>query len=35
MRTVDALWNETGRLVDTVSFNECQNYFRAAGYVQD
>jgi transposase len=33
MRTVEALWDEIGRLIDTVSLNECRNYFRAAGYV--
>jgi len=33
MRTVEALWNEIGRLIETVPGNECQNYFRAAGYV--
>jgi transposase len=35
MRTVQALWNEIGRLIDTISDNECRNYFRAAGYVYD
>jgi transposase len=32
-RTLDELWSEIGRIVDTVSASECQNYFRAAGYV--
>jgi len=35
MRTVVALWDEIGRLIDTVSPNECRNYFQAAGYVYD
>ena len=33
VRTTDALWDEIGRLVGTVSASECRNYFRAAGYV--
>jgi transposase len=32
-RTVDALWNEIGKLLDTFSPTECANYFKAAGYV--
>jgi transposase len=35
MRTVDALWDEIGRLIDAVSPNECKNYFQAAGYAHD
>jgi transposase len=31
-RTVDGLWQEIGVLLDTVSPEECANYFRAAGY---
>jgi transposase len=31
-RTVDGLWQEIGMLLDTVSPEECANYFRAAGY---
>jgi transposase len=31
-RTVDALWNEIGKLLDTFSPTECANYFKAAGY---
>jgi len=31
-RTVDALWNESGKLLDTFSPHECTNYFKAAGY---
>ena len=31
-RTVDGLWQEIGVLLDTVSSEECANYFRAAGY---
>jgi len=34
-RTVDALWEQLGRLVDLVSPNECLNYFQSAGYVHD
>lgn len=32
-RTVDALWNEIGNLLDAFSPQECANYFKAAGYV--
>lgn len=32
-RTVDALWNEIGKLLDTFSPDECKNYFASAGYV--
>jgi transposase len=31
-RTVDALWNTIGRLVDLFTPEECTNYFKAAGY---
>lgn len=31
-RTVEALWQEIGKLLDTFSPAECANYFRAAGY---
>jgi transposase len=31
-RTVDALWNEIGKLLHTCSPAECANYFNAAGY---
>ena len=31
-RTVDALWNEIGKLLNTFSSSECANYFRAPGY---
>ncbi|MBS0153900.1 MAG: IS630 family transposase [Nitrospira sp.] len=31
-RTVDALWNEIGTLLDTFSPPECANYFKHAGY---
>jgi transposase len=34
-RTVEALWDEIGRLVGTISANECRHYFNAAGYVKD
>ena len=32
-RTVDALWDEIGKLLDTFSPNECKNYFKSSGYV--
>ncbi|WP_425510961.1 transposase [Xanthomonas chitinilytica] len=32
-RTVDALWNETKRLIDTITPAECGSYFAACGYV--
>jgi transposase len=32
-RTVDALWEEVGKLLDTVSPQECTNYFKSSGYV--
>jgi transposase len=31
-RTMDALWQEIGKLLATVSPAECANYFKAAGY---
>jgi transposase len=31
-RTVEALWQEIGQLLDTVSPDECAHYFKAAGY---
>jgi len=31
-RTVDALWQEIGNLLDAFSPAECENYFKAAGY---
>ena len=31
-RSVDGLWNSIGRLLKLVTPNECQNYFKAAGY---
>ncbi|MDR2852305.1 MAG: IS630 family transposase, partial [Burkholderiaceae bacterium] len=34
-RAVDALWDEIGRLVDTVTADGCRNYFSATGYVHD
>jgi transposase len=34
-RTVGALWDEIGRLIDTVSADECRNYFQADGHVHD
>lgn len=32
LRTVDALWNEIGKLLDAFSPQECTKYFNAAGY---
>lgn len=32
-RTVEALWNTIGILLDSFSPQECANYFKAAGYV--
>lgn len=34
-RTVEALWNIIGRIVDTFTPAECANYFAAAGYDAD
>ena len=31
-RTVDALWNAIGRLIDLFTPAECDNYFAASGY---
>jgi transposase len=32
-RSVDALWNEIGDLLNTISAAECANYFTSSGYV--
>lgn len=32
-RTKEALWTEIGDLLETVTPEECQNYFRSSGYV--
>lgn len=32
-RTLDALWEEIGKLLDTFSPQECANYFKSSGYV--
>jgi transposase len=32
-RTVEALWNHIGILIDTVTPSECANYFASSGYV--
>jgi transposase len=32
-RSVDALWNEIGELLNTLSSTECANYFTPSGYV--
>jgi hypothetical protein len=34
-RTVTALWNTVGDLIDQFTPAECANYFRAAGYEPD
>lgn len=31
-RTVEALWNEIGSLLNSFSSDECKNYFEASGY---
>lgn len=31
-RTIDALWNEIGKLLDTFLPDECTNYFKSSGY---
>jgi transposase len=31
-RTVDALWDEIGKLLDAFSPDECKNYFASSGY---
>ena len=31
-RSIDGLWNSIGRMLKLVTPNECQNYFKAAGY---
>jgi transposase len=32
-RSLDALWEEIGRLLDTIAPSECYNYFASSGYV--
>jgi len=32
-RSVEALWNEIGELLDTLTSTECANYFASSGYV--
>ena len=32
-RDIEALWKEIGELLDTVSSNECSNFFASCGYV--
>jgi hypothetical protein len=31
-RSIEALWNRIGELLDRFPQNECENYFKAAGY---
>lgn len=32
-RTIPELWNEIGKILDSIEPKECQNYLRNAGYV--
>jgi transposase len=32
-RTIEALWDKLGELIDTLSPQECLNYFQSCGYV--
>jgi transposase len=32
-RSVEALWNKIGEVLDTISSTECANYFASSGYV--
>src|SRR6202521_1300264 len=32
-RSIEALWNEIGELLNTLSSTECENYFASSGYV--
>jgi transposase len=34
-RTVEGLWSAIGRLIDTITPDECANFFAAAGYEPD
>ena len=34
-RTVEGLWSAIGHLIDTVTPDECANFFAAAGYDPD
>ena len=34
-RTVEGLWSAIGRLVDTITRDECANFFAAAGHEPD
>ncbi len=33
-RTVEALWNQIGKLLDDFKPQECENYFRSCGYTR-
>jgi transposase len=35
LRTMEEVWSETGRLLNTITADECGNYFRNAGYVNN
>jgi transposase len=32
-RTVESLWTTLGEILDTITAQECENYFRSCGYV--
>jgi len=34
-RTIDELWRAVGNICDLYEPDECQNYFKAAGYAYD
>jgi len=34
-RTIDALWTEIGKLLNTFSPEECKKYFKSSGYAND
>ena len=34
-RTIKGLWDEIGKLLDTFSPEECKNYFKSSGYVNN
>jgi transposase len=33
-RTIDGLWDRIGEILDQITPQECENYFRNAGYVR-
>ncbi|MFI0849797.1 hypothetical protein ACH196_38160, partial [Mesorhizobium sp. IMUNJ23232] len=34
-RTINALWDAVGSIIDLFTSTECENYFKAAGYEPD